>query len=477
MKGKVIQVLGTSSNVGKTTVATVLCRALSDLGYKVAPFKSVNMSLNSVAIEGSVEISRSVWLQCKAARTEPIKEMNPFLLKPEGGGRSQMIYLGTSIGAMDHKDYGAFMGKHGENAVRSSLQFLADSYDVVVAEGAGSAAELNFRGKDLANSFVSSIFSTPSIIVGDIDRGGVFASIYGTHELMENPVSARWFVINRMRGDPALLESGISWLEKKICASCLGVIPYLERIGLPGEDSLDYRGHSSLRGRILVMDYPYMENQSDLDPLLLNRIGFTYESETDVNMLEFADAIILPGSKNVASDLDYIRERKIDSFLKKAASEGKKIIGICGGYQMLGKTISMGGRTIAGLDLLDCDTEYGESKTVMKVSGRLNPDVFGESRKMEGYEIHYGNVTRKSGKPMMETDLGSEGTISDNGNVMGTNFHGILESWDFLKQVLGLKQSGSSYETLLEKNIADLTERVCGCLHIEKIRKYVEIKK
>lgn len=471
---KMIQVLGTSSHAGKTTVALALLRTLSNMGHAASPFKSVNMSLNSVSLEDGSEISRSVWLQARAARVVPRKEMNPFLLKPERNGGSQVIVLGESMGVMTHAEYSSFMQEEGPAIVKESLGALFEEFPIIVAEGAGSAAEINFAGKDLANSYISSLYGTPSLLVGNIDRGGVFASLYGTSTLMEHPETLRWMIINGMRGNASLLEPAIRRIEDLTGKEIIGVLPHSDDLKLPGEDSLDYDHHNG-SGRIAVVKYPFMENHSDVDPLVLGRIPFTYA--TSASELDGADVIILPGSKDVYSDLEFIRGKGIDKAVASAAANGKVILGICGGYQMLGRTITEGGGRAEGLGILDCTTEYSSVKTVSPVHGSISGYLSQDGGEINGYEIHRGTVRSHEKKHAFDTAMGKEGSVSDSGRIIGTNIHGVLESGEFLEKVLKIETEGSAYEALVEKNLDLAAEIFSSNARIDRIMEYIETGK
>ncbi len=470
---KVIQILGTSSNSGKTILTAGMLRALNSRGYRAAPFKAVNMSLNSIAIGDSAETSRSVWLQCKAARIEPVVEMNPFLLKPEAGGRSQVIRLGESAGPMDYTAYSRFLEEKGKETITRSLERLSTDYEVIVAEGAGSAAEINFRGKDLANSFVSGIFRTPAIVVADIRRGGAFASIHGTYWLMENKELARWFVINGMNGDGSLLRTGIAFLEQETGMKHLGTLQYRPSIRLPGEDSLDYDFAGIQNPDIAVVRYPHMENQSDIDPLILSGVGFIYVDHRNPSAIRHAKAIILPGSKDVFRDLEYLRNSRLGELLLEAASEGKKILGICGGYQMLGRGISSRDEAAEGFGLLNVSTTYMERKTVRNLRVRPNPDLFDRSEWMDGYEIHFGHVQSSEASSLFLTGTGREGSVAERGNVAGTNVHSVLESGYFMERFLGVQAPAKDYSVILEENIESLSHLIEESLDVDEILAYV----
>ncbi len=470
---RILQVVGTSSSSGKSTVAMALCRYFSDLGYRVSPFKSVNMSLNSISIEGGYEISRSQWLQARAARAEPEREMNPILLKPEGGGRSQVIVLGKSRGTMDQENYARFLSSDGKGIVKSSLEYLSEKFDLVIAEGAGSPAEINIFDRDLANMFVSEVHETPALLVADIEKGGVFASIYGTVKLMQRPDLLKWIVINKMRGAPELLKSGIEDIERMTGKKIIGVIPFTP-FRLPGEDSLDYDCSRSTGGRICVVRYPQMENYSDIDPLITSGVGFTYITSPDQYSSEACRALLLPGSKNVQSDLDFLFRTGLADTIRQHARNNGKILGICGGFQMLGNRIEdpdgrqISRKSIIGLGLLDTETLYEREKTVKTVQyGPFDSSTDEVMRK--GYEIHYGTVTNGS-RPFLRTDHGPEGAVSESGNVMGTNVHGVLEHSLILSLLSGISLK-MDYESEMEKNIDLFTKAFIESVDLEMIKR------
>lgn len=474
---RMIQVLGTSSSAGKTTLTMVLCRHISKMGFRVAPFKSVNMSLNSISLGDGSEISRSVWLQSRSSGVSPEKEMNPFLLKPEGGGTSQVIVLGKSLGVMPIASYRKYMRENAAQIIRDSVKRLGDNFDVIIAEGAGSPAEINLEGDDFANTFVSEIHGSPCLLITDIDRGGAFASIYGTLELMRSPDLVKWFVINRMSGDPSVLIPGIRKIENLTGKKCIGVVPKILEMAVPGEDSLNYENPSVSSRRIAVIRYPHMENYSDVDPLTLRGIGFTYVTENNQDALDSAELIILPGSKNVPLDLEYLRTTGIAERILKCAGSGKYILGICGGYQMLGDSIRvrLSGNQIAikGLSIIRSVTLYSERKNVKTSHGFLNPEIFGKGVEVDGYEIHYGEVSDLEGNPLAFIDGKGEGSVSRNGRVIGTNLHSILENRSFLSHLLGRNEVWGDYDAILDGNIEKITERFISNLNMEEITRYI----
>lgn len=470
---KMIQVLGTASDSGKSTMAMALCRYFSRKGYSVAPFKAINMSLNSISLADSSEISRAQWLQAIASGSEPSMYMNPFLIKPEGMGKSQIIVQGRPIGSLKVNDYYEYLKSNAESVIKESLRELSSRYDIIIAEGAGSAAEINMEGRDFANIFVSSIYKTPAIVISDIERGGVFASLYGTVKLMKNSELVKYLVINRMRGSTSMLRDGIEKLERLTGKTVIGVIPYSE-FTLPGEDSLNYTKSGIYNSRICVIRYPHMENYSDMDPFYLLNIGFTFVDASNIKMLDECDVIILPGSKIVSEDLHYMERSGITEKLK-SIYRNKTIIGICGGYQMLGKKIMDKNRVesneteIKCMGILDVETEYMDKKQTGKVQYVLNSGIFGENSQETGYEIHYGRIIENNEKPFAFVDGMPEGSV--HGNIYGTNIHGIFENRYILRRIL--KADIDDYHGTLEKNI-EYTEKVfTNSMDMQKIEKLV----
>ncbi len=472
---RIIQVLGTSSDSGKTTLVMALCRYFSNRGYKVSPFKGVNMSLNSISIGDSSEISRAQWLQAIAARAKPDKHMNPFLLKPEGEGKSQLIVLGKSVGSLSIEKYYEYLNKNGYSIIRESLDFLLNKYDMVIAEGAGSAAEINMNGRDFSNIFVSSIYNTPAILVSDIDKGGVFASLYGTIKLMNRGDLVRYMVINKMRGNVEILDSGIKKLEGLTGKKVIGILPYLSDIKVPGEDSLNYTNEKISNNKIAVIKYPYMENYSDLDPFYLYNMGYKYITKDNVDDIDTAEVIVLPGSKMVFRDLEYVKKYGMDRKIIEK-SETAKIIGICGGYQMLGKKIydkngiESNGEETECLGLLDLETIYNNEKKVDEVRYTMNENIFGENEESLGYEIHYGTIINNNEKNMNVVNNGEEGACKK--NIMGTNIHGIFENMNFLKYIFNVKFP--NYQEIMDGGIDDVTNSIMAHIDANLLNKLIE---
>ncbi|MEL9914793.1 MAG: cobyric acid synthase [Thermoplasmatales archaeon] len=472
-RGKLILVLGTSSGSGKSTLTTALCRMLSNMGYKVSPFKSVNMSRNSISLDDGSEIARAQWLQAVAARAHPENNMNPVLLKPESEGMSQVIIKGKSVGSLSVRDYQKLIGNEGKKAVISSLESLLSRYDVVVAEGAGSPSEINLRGTDLSNSFILSNYDPYAILVADIERGGVFASILGTVELMMNPEKLKGIIINKMRGDQSILNYGIEEIESRTGKSVIGVLPYLDDITLPGEDSLNYESEPIVNSKICVVKYPYMENYSDLDPLNAYGIGYVYLTAKNMDIINSCDLIILPGSKNVFRDIEYLRASGIWDRLKNA----KRIVGICGGFQILSERIDdpemvqAPSGSYTGLGLLKCSFTYRKEKTTRAVSYTIKNSYISCDAE-QGYEIHYGEMTSSEEEYFGLIDGKGEGAMSKDGMIIGTNIHGILENRCFLKFLLNVSLD-EKYSNILDKNIEKLAKEVEKRIDISDLLKYL----
>ena len=463
-----LMVLGTASSAGKSVISTALCRIFSDEGYKVSPFKAVNMSLNSVSLADGSEIARAQWLQSTAAREEPLREMNPILLKPEGKGFSQVILLGKSRGVMSVADYQAYLMDHGTDAVERSVSALMEKFDLIIAEGAGSPAEINLMDHDIANTYVLTRYAKRSILVGDIDRGGVFASLYGTVKLMRNSKKVSGLIINKMRGDTGMLKTGIERLTQMTSKTVLGVMPYMEQLRLPGEDSLDYSDEKIAGKSIVVIKYPYMENYSDIDPVFAYGDGVKFLAGPNKEAIEEATLIILPGSKNVLEDLTFLKSTGLIESLLSAAMNGKKILGICGGYQMLGKQIKFtDGAVMEGIGLLNAVTVYKREKTVRKVQYTGFGSHLGKNIQGSGYEIHYGSVYSDE-DPLFTTDEGPDGAVSSTYKVYGTNIHSILENSDIYGFFTG-KRPNRSYGEILEDNISLLSETFKRNIDVEKI--------
>lgn len=464
-RGRLIHVMGTQSNAGKTTIAMALCRIYNDLGFSVAPFKALNMSLNSIATISGDEISRSQWLQAKASKVELDWRNNPILLKPEGSGHSQVIFKGKSIGVKSISDYGKFLKSDARDEVLNAADNLLEEFDIVIAEGSGSAAEINLYDRDLANTWLTKKLSGTGILVGNIENGGIFSSLYGTQSLAEFPEVLKYFIINNMRGNSELLQPGIAKVEELTKMKSLGIVKHFENI-LPGEDSMDY---DKINGaRVGIVRYPYFENYSDIDPLRVMKLGRYVTKPEDLMDL---NALVLPGSKNVSEDLKFLKSSGLHSGIMDFYKRGGKIIGICGGYQILSRklfdphSVQLYQKEVDGLGILDVDFKYEKSKKVSQVyyEGKLNEIKF----KGIGYEIHYGDIVR-NGEESLFDDRYASGSISNQRNVIGTNVHGILENEVIFHWLTGIKPK-LSYEKDLDNRIQQVSDHILGSLKREYI--------
>ncbi len=430
-----IVVLGTTSHSGKSTLVAALCRLISDRGFRVAPFKSQNMSLNSWVTRSGAEIGIAQAVQAWAAGIEPNEFMNPILLKPKGDRTSQVIVLGKPVADKSAEEY--YRDIDGlKGVVDGSLQELAKDYDYIVVEGAGGAAEINLFERDIANIYVARRLQAPIILVGDIERGGVFASLYGTVQLLPEDIRplVKGLVINKFRGDPAILEPGLETLEHLLGIPVLGVLPYLD-LAIPSEDSVSL-GDKKARPsgeevEIAIIKLPRISNFTDFEPLeRLARVRYVGLSEP----LGRPDAVIIPGTKNTVSDLQEMREKGMDEQI--LSLKDTPILGICGGYQILGRAIVDCGiedkeGTVPGLGLLDAVTRFDlyEKRTVqvrktVTGGGPILEKIRGQE--ITGYEIHMGVTSQAS-----ETAFEDDGAVAENGLVIGTYLHGIFENENF----------------------------------------------
>ncbi|APX92652.1 cobyric acid synthase CobQ [Halomonas sp. 1513] len=432
-----LMIQGTTSDAGKSTVVAGLCRALARRGVSVAPFKPQNMALNSAVTVDGGEIGRSTALQALAAGVEPHSDMNPVLLKPESDRGAQVILRGRVHGHMDALDYHAYK-RTAQESVLAAWQALSSRYDVIIAEGAGSPAEINLRANDIANMGFAEMVDCPVVLVGDIDRGGVFAQLVGTLELLSDSERSRTrgFIINRFRGDIGLLEPGLAWLTERTGKPVYGTLPYLQGLLLDAEDSVGLSGVTSDAAalRVVVPALPRISNHNDFDPLRLHpqvELSFVGPNQMGPGQaIPPADLIILPGSKSTRSDLAWLREQGWEAAIQRHLRYGGKLLGICGGLQMLGQAIhdpdgleGPAGST-PGLKLLDLETRMVAGKQLRNVSGRLLPD----GAAISGYEIHNGVSEGPAlARPLCELDGRPDGAVSDDGQVMGTYLHGLFD--------------------------------------------------
>ncbi|MGC8487357.1 MAG: cobyric acid synthase [Clostridia bacterium] len=440
-----IMVQGTASHVGKSLIATGLCRWLSNHGYRVAPFKAQNMSLNSTATPDGREISWSQALQAEAARVVPTSDMNPVLLKPSGPSRSQVVLQGRVLEEIDARAY--FMDRKERlwTSVEESYRRLAACHDVIVIEGAGSPVEMNLKAHDIVNMRVAEMADAAVLLVADIERGGVFASLVGTWALLEPGEQERvaGFVINKFRGDRTLFQEGERWLEERLGVPVWGVVPYLDDLDLEEEDSLGlrsprYRTRSEPEEatlQIVAVRLPYLANFMDIDPLFRDpRVAVRWA--TRPGELQAADAIILPGTKNTMADLAWLDRTGFAAAIRAAHVGGAFVLGICGGYQMLGARVEDPHHVegsedaIRGLGLINGTTVLTPSKRTRAVTGALMPPF--PAGVVRGYEIHMGTTAIEGAhRPLLHREGGPEGLVMDEGRVIGTYVHGILDNGPF----------------------------------------------
>jgi adenosylcobyric acid synthase len=436
---RAIMFQGTSSNAGKSVLTAAFCRIFLQDGYAVAPFKSQNMSLNSFVTLGNEEIGRAQALQAQACRLEPDARMNPILLKPNSDTGSQVIVMGKPVSNMNVEQYIKFKPVAFEHAVRA-FDSLAEEYDVVVIEGAGSPAEINLKSHDIVNMTVAQYARAPVIIVGDIDRGGVFASFVGTMELLANWEKrlVKGFMINRFRGREELLGPAIEFTQRATRRNVLGIVPYIQGLGLPEEDSVSFKSDRSLTYDlperpvdIAIVDLPHISNFTDLDAFKIEP-DVRLRIVRTVNELREPDAIILPGSKNVIKDLDYLNSTGMSDAIKGLFLEDMtEIVGICGGFQMIGETIqdSYGLesdlKSIRGLGFLRLTTEMEQEKTLKRV--RATHIDSGNS--VFGYEIHHGQtISNDAIEAFCDESLAPLGYMSPSGLAWGTYIHGVFDA-------------------------------------------------
>lgn len=427
---KYIMFQGTASNVGKSILTTALCRIFFQEGYKVTPFKSQNMSNNSFVTADGLEMGRAQVAQAEAANIAPNVLMNPVLLKPTGNATSQVIINGRPVGIMSAAEYHTGYAKTAFEAAKIAMKRLADEFDIIVVEGAGSPAEVNLKANDIVNMSVAKHLNAPVILVADIDRGGCLAAVVGTLELLDEDERAlvKGVVINKFRGDVKLFLPAVDFLERKTGKPVLGILPYIEKIGVDDEDSVSIDEKISSGGEIsvAVIRLNKLSNFTDFDSLA---------GESDVNLyyaksadeLETADLIILPGSKNTSEDLIWLKENNFVAQIVK-----KPVIGICGGFQMLGRKLFDPAKTesshveLDGLNLLPLETTFAENKFTRQVTVDADFEFLGShihAENLDGYEIHSGvsNISEKF--------VTAE-------NVLGTYVHGIFDNDNFRRQIL-----------------------------------------
>ncbi len=472
-------VAGTTSDAGKSVLVAGLCRMLARRGVRVAPFKAQNMSNNSVVTLDGGEIGRAQALQARACGLEPSVRFNPVLLKPGSDRTSQLVVRGkamTTVGARDYMQHRAWL----RGVVAEDLASLRGDFDVVICEGAGSPAEINLRATDLANMGLAEAASIPVIVVGDIDRGGVLAHLFGTVAVLSPSDQAliAGFVINKFRGDVGLLDPGLEQLRELTGRPTLGVIPFADDLWLDAEDSLGVTGNAPV-GRpgqpvgsawltVAAVRLPRISNSTDVEALACEP-GVAVSWVTDPARIRDADLVVIPGSKSTVSDLEWLRSTGLADEIIARAGRGQAILGICGGYQMLGKSIvddvESGSGTTAGLGLLDLDIEFASDKVLAQVDGHY------DGIPVSGYEIHHGRVVRNSDLPLLTAADGSpEGSVR--GSVRGTHWHGLLES-DAYRRTFLTDIAGAGFVVAPDTSVAAVREQQLDLL-ADLVEKYLD---
>ena len=476
--GKKIMLQGTASNVGKSIITTGLCRIFKQDGYNVIPFKSQNMALNSFITKEGLEMGRAQVSQAEACGIDPIADMNPILLKPNGNNKSQVIVRGKVVGDMSSKEYHEYKLQLTE-VLGDIFEEFEEKYDVVVMEGAGSCAEINLMERDISNMGMAEIANAPVIIIGDIDRGGVFASLAGTMLLLPDEYKKRvkGVIINKFRGRKELLDSGIKMLEDIIKVPVLGVLPYTD-IKIEEEDSVTTRFKQKVNKgdiHIEVVRTPHMSNFTDFN---------IFETQEDVSLryVDFGesfgdpDIVIIPGTKSTIDDLMFLRKNGLENQIKELHRRGKLIIGICGGYKMLVKVlkdpyhVENDLEEVEGIGLLDVETTFEMEKTTTQVKAILDENFHGylenlSGKEVSGYEIHMGITKRNENSNNFVTvteKLGQKvnyqvGSVNKECNVFGTYLHGIFDDIDFTRTILNNIRKMKNLEPI-ESNVKSFKE-------------------
>jgi adenosylcobyric acid synthase len=477
---KAIMVQGTGSDVGKSILVCALCRIFRQEGLKVAPFKAQNMSNNSYVTAGGREMGRAQVAQAEAAGILPTAEMNPILLKPSGNNGSQIITMGRPLRHMTAHEYYENKDSMLEIA-KEAYESLSSEYDVIVIEGAGSPAEINIKDNDIVNMKIAEIADAPVILVTDIEKGGSFAWIVGTLELLNSDERDRvmGIIINKFRGDLSILESGIDMLEERIKKPVMGVLPYFTNINVDDEDSmsLDKRNRVSEASEsqidISIIRLPRISNFTDFD-ILIREKSLSVRFVEDARSIGNPDLIIIPGTKNTIGDLESIKESGIADAIINLAKTGTMVIGICGGYQMLGKVIldpeNAESKTLEtdGLGLIDVSTLFRMQKNTHQVKARLHergPDIFkglNSDNEITGYEIHMGETVLLNGAtPFLKIIERSDkevsmddGAVSSDGNVIGTYLHGIFDNNEFRLELINRLRESKELAPMLAEELS-----------------------
>lgn len=495
-----IMIQGTASSVGKSILVTALCRIFKQDGYSVCPYKSQNMSLNSYITLDGKEMGRAQVLQAYAAGLEPEVYMNPILLKPTTDKNCQIIFNGEVYGYSNAKEYHNLKVKFKDD-LKSAFEKLENQFDIIVMEGAGSPAEINLRDNDIVNMGMAELIDAPVLLVGDIDKGGVFASLLGTIMLLSDSEKDRvkGTIINKFRGDISLLKPGVDSLEELTHRDCLGVVPYF-KLDLEDEDgAVDLNKNITDKIDIAIIRLPHISNFTDFDALSIEPDVSVRYVET-VTEFKTPDLVIIPGTKNTLGDLEYLKKSGLYNKIREYEVNGK-IIGICGGYQMLGKVLEdpYGVETtlesMEGLDILPIKTVFEERKITTRVNGIIAKDLINNDTPLSiyGYEIHMGKTTLlDEGKSLININKSNneeanhlDGVVNNKGNVMGTYIHGIFDGVEFRQHIInelrrdkGIEEKVSmAYEHLREKELDKLADLVRASIDMNKIYKIMGLNR
>ena len=507
-----IMLMGTSSHVGKSILATALCRIFYQAGRRVVPFKAQNMALNSYVTKDGGEMGRAQVAQAEAAGLAPMVDMNPVLLKPTGNSCSQVIVDGKPIGNMSAREYHKGKSVQLFGHVTAALTRLQQQFDTIVIEGAGSPAEINLKGDDIVNMRVAKYLQAPVLLIADIDRGGSLAALVGTLELLDEEERAlvKGLVINKFRGDVTLMTPAVDFLEQKTGKPVLGIVPYLEHLGIDDEDSvsLEEKEHEAERQkqtkelRLAVVETPKISNFTDFDALADEPDAeVLYVRDAEELLAAAPDVILLPGSKNTTEDLLHVRESGLAQAIRQLVDGGTPLVGICGGYQMLGEEIADPHHTesshdvVKGLGYLPMKTVFAEEKRTVQVAADCPGMEFYDGvlmgKGLSGYEIHMGRTefTAPVRHPFHLTRQGEnavniwDGALSEDGRIFGTYLHGVFDHDGFRRQFLnvlrlhkGLRPLPVQRNRHLEKERAydRLAETVRKSLDMEKLAAIME---
>lgn len=486
-----IMVQGTMSGAGKSLLAAALCRIFRQDGYRTAPFKSQNMALNSYVTRDGLEMGRAQVMQAEAAGLEPDVRMNPILLKPSSDTGSQVIVNGEIRGQMSAMEYFRYK-KQLIPEIMKAYRELEQQYDIIVLEGAGSPAEINLREDDIVNMGMAELADAPVLLAGDIDRGGVFAQLYGTCELLRPEEKARikGLIVNKFRGDREILAPGLQMLEERVHIPVVGVVPYVY-VDVDDEDSLAPRLNRKKAEKVIdiaVIRLPRLSNFTDFSPLESHpALGVRYVKTPEE--LGQPDLIILPGTKNTMDDLVWLRESGLEALVRKANAAGTPVLGVCGGYQMLGEELKNPNHTegnldqLKGMGLLPIRTVFSEQKTRTRFQAEVQAEPFAGAR-LDGYEIHMGE-TEVNGSPFCRLSSGQpDGCIR--GNVCGTYLHGLFDTGELterLARYLAERKGISiadlnplSHSAYVQKQYDILADTVRGSLDMDAVYRMMGIR-